>query len=67
LRSREVVLHVSLREAAGLSLGEVTDVLNVERPEFRHLELPAKVTKAWVQARLREVRREILESGLATY
>jgi len=69
LRSREIVLQCSLREAAGLSIGEVADVLNREHPEFRHLEPPPRgvYTKGWIQARLREVRREIEAGGLATY
>ena len=59
LRSREIVLHVGFPLTAGYSYEEIAQYLTDKRPEFRHLELPQKVTKGWVQARFREVRREI--------
>ena len=59
LRSREAVLHITEREAAGFSLDEIAPTLDRERPELHHLQLPPKVTKAWLAARMRDVRREI--------
>jgi hypothetical protein len=46
------------------------DWLDRKRPEFRHLEPPPptkRIAKAWVQARCRELRREIEERGAASY
>ena len=68
-RSREVVLHVGLREAGGYSLDEVVVILNREQPELRHLPPPPRglFTKSWIQARMREVRRELEGTGAASY
>ena len=67
LRSREIVLHISLRQASGLSLDEVVAALNDSRPEIRHVDLRPLVTKGWVQTKLRDVRRGISEVRAATY
>ena len=68
LRSREIVLHFVVPLSAGYECVEVAERLNRNRPEFRHLELPPKsISKLWVQARCRELRREIEESGAASF
>ena len=64
-RSREIVLHCSIREAAGYSLDEVAVALDRERPELRHLELPEKVNEELGAGRLRDLRREIEERHAA--
>ena len=58
-RSREIISQVGLRLTAGFSYDEIAEALDTQRPELRHLPLPPKVTKSWVSARFREVRREI--------
>jgi hypothetical protein len=65
LRSREIVLHIGMRQAAGFSFDDVAIALNRKPPELRHLQPPpsGKFTKLWVQARLRVVRREIEGDG----
>ena len=69
MRSREIIKHVAVRQSAGYSLDEVVSALNLSQPELEHLEPPpkARYTKAWVQSRLRDVRREIEETGAARY
>lgn len=64
--SREIVLHCGLRIAAGYDFAEVAVALNLKRPDVRHLELPETISKSWVQARMRDVRREILETNAAS-
>lgn len=56
---------VVLPMAAGLTMGEVAAKLDRERAEFRHLAPPPRgvITKSWVSARLRGLRRDIAESG----
>ena len=68
MRSREIILHVAMRQSAGYSLDEVACALNLSQPELRHLEPPPKrrFTKSWVQARLRDVRQEIEASSAAS-
>jgi hypothetical protein len=68
LRSREIVLHIVVPLSAGYEYVEVAERLTRNRPELRHLELPPKsVSKLWVQARCRELRREIEERHAASY
>ena len=68
LRARELIRIISSREAAGFNLDEIAVVLDRRRPELRHLELPERVTKAWLAARMRDVRREIeAMNGTATW
>jgi hypothetical protein len=68
LRGREICLHVIVPLSAGFEYAEVAERLDRNRPEVRHLELPTKaITKAWVQGRARELRREIEELGAASY
>jgi hypothetical protein len=57
--SRAIILNVVFHLEAGYSFDEIAVILDRERPELRHVELPQRVTKSWVQARLRDVRREI--------
>ena len=70
MRSREIVLHVVLPLAAGYEYDEVDERLDLECPDVRHLELPVPpkwITKPWVQARARELRREVEAVGAASY
>jgi hypothetical protein len=60
------VKHVVLRLAAGYTLDEIAAVLERDRPELRHLRLPAHVSKESVAARMRELRREIRASASGT-
>ena len=57
-RSREIMAQVALRLMAGYSYEEIAEQLDAERPELKHLPLPKTVTKGWVSARFRELRRE---------
>jgi hypothetical protein len=67
-RELEIVSHISMREAVGYSLGEIADLCEHERESFRHVSIPADrpIGKAWVSARLRDLRQDIRESGAAT-
>ena len=70
LRSREIILHVTTRLAAGYEYSEVAERLDRERPDVRHLELPPptkRITKAWFQDRCRELRKEIEERRATSY
>lgn len=62
-RGRELVRVIALRFAAGYSFDEIADMIEESRSEIRaDLELPrGRVTKGWVSARFRELRRELEE------
>ncbi len=57
-RSREIMSQVVLRLMAGFNYEEIADELERTRPELKNLPLPERVTKGWVSARFRELRRE---------
>ncbi|CAN5760039.1 hypothetical protein BH18ACT13_BH18ACT13_13590 [soil metagenome] len=62
--SREIVGQIVLRLAAGYSAAEIAQMLTEARPKLKYHELPAgEVRKEWVSARLRELRREIMENA----
>jgi hypothetical protein len=63
------VRHITLRAAAGFDYQEIAEQLQAARPAFRHLTVPAgkPITKLWVAARARELRREVEQSGAAQY
>lgn len=58
-QARQVVAQIGFRLTAGYSLDEIAEILDRERPELRHLPLPARVTKSWVAVRVRELRQEM--------
>lgn len=57
-RSREIMAQVGLRLMAGYNYEEIAEQLDDVRPELQHLPLPKTITKGWVSARFRELRRE---------
>lgn len=62
-RGRAVIAQIGLRLTAGWSFEEIADAIQDARPKMADIELPEKVTKAWVMARWRELRREVKELG----
>lgn len=64
--SRETAALIGYRLSAGLTVDEVADELERERDQIKRNPLPLHgrpVTKSWVTARLRELRREILRTS----
>lgn len=60
-RGREILQQIALRLAAGYSYEEIADILDRDRPPFRHLEPPVggkPISKNWVSSRARELKRE---------
>ena len=60
-RSREIMAQVGLRLMAGYNYEEIAEQLDEARPELKNLPLPKQITKGWVSARFRELRREAEE------
>ena len=60
-KARETAALVGLRLTAGLNLDEIAPILNAERDRIRFNALPksGSISKTWITARMRELRREI--------
>lgn len=60
----EVATQIVMRVTAGYSYDEIAELLDDHRDNIRYLELPkGPVTKTWIAARIRELRKEIEETS----
>lgn len=60
--SRETAVIIGLRMTAGMSTEEIADELERDRAQVKRNVLPAydrPITKSWVSARMRDLRRDI--------
>lgn len=63
-RGIEIAKQVGLRVSAGYSYDEIAEAIDADRESVRYLELPqGQITKTWVAARFRELRKEIEETS----
>ena len=63
-RGREALGRIGLRLTAGFTTSEIVDLIEAERDELEHLELPRygrPVTRAWIAAQLKDLREELVE------
>ena len=59
-RGKEIMRQVVLRLAAGYTYTEIAQILDRDRPPFKHLVPPVgRIDKSWVSTRTRELKREI--------
>lgn len=62
-RGRQMLGQIGYRLAAGLTLDEVAEQLDRERPPLVGIEWPKTVTKGWVSKELRVLKQEIRQAA----